>query len=50
MLLMTHIAKKATQDGTFTLYFGQTPIAWGLTSTAADIIMERLLSEWGSGK
>jgi hypothetical protein len=43
---MARIAKKATQDGTFTVYFEQRPVAWGLTSTAADVIMERLLSQW----
>ncbi len=41
---MAHIAKKATQDGTFTIYVGEMPIAWGLTSTAADILIERLFS------
>ena len=36
------IAKKATQDGTFTVYLSDRPIAWGLTSHAADALMERL--------
>ncbi|MBB3019757.1 hypothetical protein FHR70_002822 [Microvirga lupini] len=39
---MVQIAKQATQDGTFTVYVGGRPIAWGLTSHAADALMERL--------
>jgi hypothetical protein len=45
---MACIAKKPTQDGTFTVYFEQRPVAWGLTSTAADVIMQRLLSQWST--
>jgi len=41
--LMTPVAKQATQDGTFTVYLGDRPVAWGLTSHAADALMERLL-------
>jgi len=41
---MARIAKKATQDGTFTVYVGETAVAWGLTSTAADMLIERLFS------
>ena len=43
---MARIAKKATQDGNFTVYLEDTAIAWGLTSTAADILIERLLGRW----
>jgi hypothetical protein len=39
---MARIAKKATQDGTFTVYVEGTPGAWGLTSAAADILIQRL--------
>ncbi|PVE20324.1 hypothetical protein DC522_33010 [Microvirga sp. KLBC 81] len=39
---MARVAKKATQDGTFTVYVEETPSAWGLTSAAADILMQRL--------
>jgi len=40
------MAKKATQDGNFTVYLGETAIAWGLTSTAADSLIEQLLERW----
>lgn len=40
---MIHVAKQSTQDGTFTVYLGDRPVAWGLTSLAADIFIERLL-------
>lgn len=43
---MARIAKKATQDGNFTVYLGETAIAWGLTSMAADNLIERLLGRW----
>lgn len=39
---MVGIAKHAAQDGTFTVYLGDRPIAWGLTSYAADALIERL--------
>jgi hypothetical protein len=39
---MMRIAKQATQDGTFTVYLDDRPIAWGLTSLAADAMIERL--------
>ena len=39
---MVKIDKLATQDGTFTVYIGDRPIAWGLTSDAADALIERL--------
>lgn len=41
---MARIAKKATQDGTFTVYVGEAAFAWGFTSTAADMLIERLFS------
>jgi len=41
---MACIAKKATQDGTFTVYFENRPVAWGLTSSAADNLIERMLT------
>ena len=41
---MADIAKKATQGGTFTVYVENRPVAWGLTSSAADILTERLLT------
>jgi hypothetical protein len=41
---MAHLAKKATQDGTFTVYVENRPVAWGLTSLAADILIEQLLT------
>ncbi len=40
---MIHVAKQATQDGTFTVYLGDRPVAWGLTGPAADALIERLL-------
>jgi hypothetical protein len=40
---MIHIAKRATQDGTFTVYLGDQPVAWGLTSHVADALIQRLL-------
>ncbi len=39
---MLHIAKQATQDGTFTVYMGGKAVAWGLTSVAADALIERI--------
>lgn len=39
---MMQAAKKATQDGTYTVYVHGKPIAWGLSSTAADRLIERL--------
>jgi len=39
---MESIAKQATQDGTFTVYLGDRPVAWGLTSQAADALIQRL--------
>ena len=41
---MARIAKEATQDGTFTIYVGEAAVACGLTSTAADMLIERLFS------
>jgi endonuclease V-like protein UPF0215 family len=41
---MTQVTKKATQDGTYTVYVQGKPIAWGLSTTAADRLVERLLS------
>ena len=40
---MIHVAKQATQDGTFTVYLGDRPVAWGLTRHAADMLIQRLL-------
>jgi hypothetical protein len=40
---MAPLAKQATQDGTFTVYFGDRPVAWGLTSRAADALIRKLL-------
>jgi hypothetical protein len=42
-LFMVRIAKKATQDGTFTIYLDMKPMAWGLTSSAADALIKQLL-------
>ena len=39
---MARIAKKASQDGTFTVYLESEAVAWGLTSSAADALMARL--------
>jgi hypothetical protein len=39
---MRHIAKKPTQDGTFTVYLESQAVAWGLSSSAADALIERL--------
>ena len=39
---MVQIAKQATQDGTFTVYLGDKPVAWSLTGHAADRLIERL--------
>jgi hypothetical protein len=41
---MARLAKKATQDGTFTVYVENRPVAWGLTSSAADTLIERILT------
>ena len=41
---MIQVTKKATQDGTYTVYVQGKPIAWGLSPTAADRLVERLLS------
>ena len=41
---MIQVTKKATQDGTYTVYVQGNPIAWGLSTTAADRLVERLLS------
>ena len=41
---MAHLAKNATQDGTFTVYVEDRPVAWGLTSSAADILIDRMLT------
>ncbi len=39
---MVKIDKQATQDGTFTVYLGDRPIAWCLTRNAADALIDRL--------
>ena len=43
---MAQFAKKATHDGNFTVYLEDTAIAWGLTSAAADILIEKLFGRW----
>ena len=40
---MDRIAKKATQDDTFTVYLESEAVAWELSSSAADALMERLM-------
>jgi hypothetical protein len=40
---MPRIAKKPTQDGTFTVYLESQAVAWGLSSSAADALIERLM-------
>jgi hypothetical protein len=42
-LLMDRIAKKPNQDGTFTVYLEAQAVAWGLNSSAADALIERLM-------
>ena len=39
---MARIAKKASQDGTFTVYLESEAVTWGLTSSAADALIARL--------
>ena len=39
---MIQATKKATQDGTYTVYVQGRPIAWGLSRTAADRLIEKL--------
>jgi hypothetical protein len=39
---MLHITKKPTQDGTFTVYVEATAVAWGLTTSAADRLIDQL--------
>jgi hypothetical protein len=41
---MIQVVKKATQDGTYTVYVRGRPIAWGLSGIAADRLVEKLLS------
>jgi hypothetical protein len=40
---MNRIAKKPNQDGTFTVYLEAEAIAWGLDSSAADALIEKLM-------
>ena len=40
--MMMQAAKKATQDGTYMVYVQGKPIAWGLSRTAADRLIEKL--------
>jgi hypothetical protein len=42
-LLVDRFAKKPNQDGTFTDYLESQPVAWGLNSSAADALIERLM-------
>ncbi len=39
---MPRIAKKPTEDGTYTVYLDAQAVAWGLSSSAADALIERL--------
>jgi hypothetical protein len=39
---MARIAKKESQDGTFTVYLESEAVAWGLTSSAADTLIARM--------
>jgi hypothetical protein len=39
---VVRIAKKATQDGTYTVYLADEAVAWGLSSSAADALIEKL--------
>jgi hypothetical protein len=40
---MDRVAKKPNQDGTFTVYLESQAVAWGLNSSAADALIERLM-------
>lgn len=40
---MLHIAKRPTQDGTFTVYVDAKAVAWGLTNSAADDLIDKLM-------
>ncbi len=40
---MLRITKMATQDGTFTVYVGSNAVAWELTTSAADDLINTLL-------
>ncbi|WP_445502322.1 hypothetical protein [Microvirga sp. G4-2] len=37
---MVRAEKKATQDGTFKVYLDNSAVAWGLSSSAADALIE----------
>jgi hypothetical protein len=39
---MVRTAKKATQDGTYTVYLDEEAVAWGLSRLAADALIESL--------
>ena len=39
---MARLAKKATQDGTYTVYLDGQAVAWGLTCSAADLLIANL--------
>jgi hypothetical protein len=41
-LLMSLLCKKATQDGTYTVYLENQAVAWGLTGSAADALIDTL--------
>ena len=41
---MSHVAKKANQDGTFTVYVESRPVGVGLTSSGAGILIHRMLT------
>jgi hypothetical protein len=40
---MPRIAKKPAEDGTYTVYLEAQAVAWGLSSSAADALIERLM-------
>ncbi len=41
---MAHVAKKANQDGTFTVCGEDRPVGLGLTSSGAGILIQRTLA------
>jgi hypothetical protein len=42
--LMAHVAKKANQDGTFTVYGEDRPVGLGLTGSGAGTLIHRMLT------
>ena len=41
---MSHLAKKANQDGTFTVYGEDRPVGLGLSSSGTGILIHRMLT------